>query len=163
LTLRHKGLGGNNALYEINEIYAFYAIKEIYEINAINAIYAIYAFYAINAVRFCWEMIDVGYEREVRKGWLGGGGRRQASSSLAECHSATQQSATSATLRCDGEMRPMRSRYAMADRKWQMANQSGRMDEWTHSLPLARPSRASGFAQTPFGASQAAQVTRFAV
>ena len=43
MTLRHKGLGGNNALYEINEIYAFYAIKEIYEINAIKEIYEINA------------------------------------------------------------------------------------------------------------------------
>jgi hypothetical protein len=32
----------------------------------------------------------------------------------------------------------------------------------TRSLPLARPSRAFGFAQIPFAASQAAQVPRFA-
>jgi hypothetical protein len=36
LTLWHKGLRGNNALYEINEFYAFYAINEI---NAINALH----------------------------------------------------------------------------------------------------------------------------
>ena len=30
--------------------------------------------------------------------------------------------------------------------------------EWTHSLPLVRPSRACGFAHIPFAAPQAAQV-----
>jgi len=34
-------------------------------------------------------------------------------------------------------------------------------ESWTHSLPLVRPSRASGFAQIPFVASQAAQVDMF--
>jgi hypothetical protein len=33
----------------------------------------------------------------------------------------------------------------------------------THSLPLARPSRASGFAQIPFAASQAAQVDNYTI
>ena len=36
-----------------------------------------------------------------------------------------------------------------------------RYESLTHSLPLARPSRASGFAQTPFAASQTAQVDSF--
>jgi hypothetical protein len=37
-SLWHKGLRGNNALYEINAFYAFYAINEI------NAIYALHFF-----------------------------------------------------------------------------------------------------------------------
>ncbi len=36
--------------------------------------------------------------------------------------------------------------------------EGGLYESLTHSLPLARPSRASGFARIPFAASQAAQV-----
>jgi hypothetical protein len=45
--------------------------------------------------------------------------------------------------------------------KWQMANgqeTQGVYESLTHSLPLARPSRAFTFGRIPFAASQAAQV-----
>ena len=35
--LGHKGLGGNNALYEINEFYAIYEINEFNEFNALQS------------------------------------------------------------------------------------------------------------------------------
>jgi hypothetical protein len=38
---------------------------------------------------------------------------------------------------------------------------SGRYENLTHSLPIVRPSRASGFAQNPFAASQAVQVESY--
>jgi hypothetical protein len=43
--LGHKGLGGNN------EIYEFYALYEINEFNEFYAINALYEFHAINALQ----------------------------------------------------------------------------------------------------------------